>query len=449
MSTAATVELEAWLQTLLDQVKDLPLADHASLGAERKRAVNQFLELGWPTRKLERWHYSDLKPIRSGDWVANRDALPTSGEVESCLLRLPGGGQFHRLVFLNGELQTPFSELHDLPQGVLVGTVADLLAQKPELATRAEASDLSLDADGMQALNTALWTGGYGIYVPKGVKVERPIEAIFITTQSAANTATFLRNIVVAEEQASVDVVDVFTGSQDSEYLVSSTTDLFAEPASRMRHVRLQEDGHRSHHLGQSRLLQSRDSEVTTHQVTTGARVSRHDLSVLLSEPGARCSMNGLFVLNGQQKADHQTLVDHKSPHTESNEYYKGVLDGASTGSFTGRVLVRKDSQRINATQENPNLLLSDLARINTRPQLEIYADDVQCSHGATSGRLDANAMFYLRSRGLSRPRARQILTRAFIAEVIESIPIQAVQDHLLPLLDDRLCPGHLLEESS
>jgi Fe-S cluster assembly protein SufD len=252
----------------------------------------------------------------------------------------------------------------------------------------------------------------------------------------------------VAEEDSAVSVVEVYHGSHGASYFNNVVTEIVAAPRAHVVHVRIQEDSPSAFHLSNTRVQQGADSSVESHVITTGARVSRNELGFALSAPGASCVLNGLFVLNGNQEADNHTLVDHEAPNCSSKETYKGVADGRSLGSFTGRVVVRPGAQLTDAQQSSRNLLLSRDAQINTRPQLEIYADDVKCSHGATTGQLDDNALFYIRTRGLDEIRARQILTRAFAADIIQRIPIPGVREHLLLVVEDRLCPGHVLEES-
>jgi Fe-S cluster assembly protein SufD len=342
----------------------------------------------------------------------------------------------------------PLCDLQSIPKGVTIDSIARLANDRPEWLMEHLGSVVATEENGVTAINAAQWRDGYVLHVPAGVVLDRAVEVIYMSSSESKNATMQIRNLIIAEQSSQVSLVEVFVGSHGGAYWVNQVTEVKAAPAARVAHVRLQEESHQAFHFSRMGVEQKRDSHVSSHVITTGGRQGRQALSFLLEEAGAECTLDGLFVLNGQQKADHQTLVDHKSPHTTSTERYKGALDGASEGSFTGRVLVRQDAQQVVANQQNPNLLLSDLAKVNTRPQLEIFADDVKCSHGATCGRLDDAALFYLRSRGIPATRARQLLTRAFVSEVIQSIPIPAVRDHLLPLVDDRLCPGHLLEET-
>ena len=387
------------------------------------------------------------EPCRLSSCCAAGGGTPASGEFEAAAARLPGGGGFHRLVFVDGRLMEPLSILHGLPEGVRCLSFAEAVQRIPD-AVEQHLGKLALYEDNpFTALNAAFASDGVVLHVPKGVTLDRPVEAIWLTTRAAGAIATHARNLVLAEESSSVTLIEVFHAGHDNSYLTNVATEIFAGANSEVTHIRIQEESHAAFHVADTKIRQARDSRVSSFAITTGARSSRNDLGFSLDGPGASCVLNGLFVLNGQQAADNVTLVHHKSPNCQSHEFYKGVMDGHSEGGFTGRVLVQEDAQKTDAEQNSKNLLLSDDARVNARPQLEIYADDVKCSHGTTTGQLDRDALFYLRARGIDEIRARQVLTRAFAAEIIESIPEARVREHLLPVVDDRLCPGHALRE--
>lgn len=445
MTEATLTPLDAWVLPLQ---RPGAAAGSGVLESFRAGSLESFRRLGWPAKSSEAWKYSDVRPVATARWGLPRAGPAKASEVEGALSRLPGGGGLYRLVFIDGAFVRPLSSVDGLPAGVTVATLARLAAEDPAwIASRLGALAPS-GQDGMAALNGALFSDGYVLRVGKGVKLDRPVEAVFLASSEASGAAMHLRNLVVVEEGGEASLVDVFTGPASDAYLVNSATEVFVGEGAGFFHARLQEEGHQAYHFSRTAFEIGRGGCAESHVITTGARQSRQDLAFSLGGEDAECTLNGLFVLNGRQKADHHTLVDHKSPSTRSSELYKGALDGAAEGSFTGRVVVRKGAQSVEAHQQNPNLLLSDIARVNTRPQLEIYADDVKCSHGATSGRLDETALFYLRSRGIEATRARQLLTRAFAGEIIQRIPISMVREHLLPLVDDRLCPGHLLEET-
>ena len=444
---APTLSLTDWIAPWR-ATEDLPGRGRPWLDAMRDAAVSRFEDLGTPRRRWESWRYTDVAPIVQTTFEPARGGTPARGEIEAALARLPGGGRFHRLVFVDGIMVSPLTILHELPAGVRALSFSDAIEQIPELLKQHLGKVALYEDNPFTALTAAFGRDGVVIHVPKGIVVDRPIEAIWLTTERANPIANHARNLLVAEESSAVTLIDVFHGAHNGVYLNNVTTEIVAGPNASVTHTRIQEEGRSAFHVADTKIQQERDSQVHSHVVTTGARSSRNELGFALAGPGASCVLNGLFVLNGNQVADNMTLVDHQSPHCTSSEFYKGVLDGQSEGGFTGRVLVREDAQKTDAEQNNRNLLLSDDTQINTRPQLEIYADDVKCAHGATTGQLDRAALFYLRARGIDEIRARQILTRAFAAEIIESIPVPEVRDHLLPVVEDRLCPGHALEEA-
>lgn len=444
-----TVSPSDWMAPLVAASDDLPGRGLPWIDAWRDAARDRFTALGMPQRRWESWRYTDIQPIERHSFQPARGGTPARGEVEAALARLPGGGNFHRLVLIDGVLVPPLTITHDLPEGVRVLSYAQAFEEVPDLM-QSHLGQVALYEDNpFTALSAAFGRDGIVIHVPRNVKIDRPIEAIWLTTAGAGSIAAHGRNLVVAEEGSEVALIEVYHADHAGVYLNNVATEIVAHANASVTHVRIQEEGHAAFHVADTRIRQCRDSRVGSYVLTTGARSSRNDLGFALTEPGATCTLNGLFVLNGHQHADNMTIVDHASPHCQSSEFYKGVLDGNSEGGFTGRVLVREGAQKTNAEQSNKNLLLSDEAQINTRPQLEIYADDVKCSHGATTGQLDRDALFYLRSRGIDAIRARQIMTRAFAAEIIETVPVVEVRNHLLPVVEDRLCPGHILETTT
>jgi len=447
MST--TLSPHDWIAPFVAASDDLPGRGLPWLDTWRDAALDRFHALGIPKQRWESWRYTDTQSITRHNFEPARGGTPARGEVEAALARLPGGGTFHRLVLIDGILVPPLTILHDLPEGVRVLSYADAIRQIPDVLQEHLGQVALYEDNPFTALSAAFGRDGIVIHVPKNVKVERPIEAIWLTTEGSGVVASHGRNLVIAEEGAEVSLIEVYHAAHAGTYLNNVATEIVARANASVTHIRIQEEGHAAFHVADTKIRQDRDSRVRSYVLSTGARSSRNDLGFALTDTGATCVLNGLFVMNGQQNSDNFTVVDHASPHCQSSEFYKGVLDGSSIGSFTGRVLVREDAQKTDAEQSNKNLLLSNAAQINTRPQLEIYADDVKCSHGASSGQLDRNALFYLRSRGLDEIRARQLMTRAFAAEIIETVPVEEVRTHLLPVVEDRLCPGHTLEETA
>ncbi len=294
------------------------------------------------------------------------------------------------------------------------------------------------------SLNTALLDEGVFIMIPDGVVIEKPIALLFVSSGGGEDRVIASpRIVIVAGESSQVRIVETFVNSGSSRVLSNPYTQIVSRPNSSVDHYRVQQESREAFHFGLIRAHQERDSHLRSHVITTGAALSRTDLSVVLDGPGADCVANGLYVLNDDQHADHQTLIDHAKPHCTSSELYKGILDDRSRGIFEGKVIVRPDAQKTNASQKNNNLILSHQAIANTTPQLEIYADDVKCAHGSTIGRLDEEAMFYLRSRGVGKEDAIEILTWGFASEVTHGIKVGPVLKRLEGTILSRLAKEH------
>ncbi|HJZ12962.1 MAG TPA: Fe-S cluster assembly protein SufD, partial [Acidobacteriota bacterium] len=288
------------------------------------------------------------------------------------------------------------------------------------------------------ALNTGLFQDAAVVYVPDGCVIEAPIELLFISS-SRENAFINPRILIVAGKSSTTNIVESYVGFNELPYFCNAVTEIVLEEGAVMEHYKVQKDNQRSYHLSATKVHQSRDSAYTSLVVTLGSKLSRNELNVLLDGAGASCNLNGLYLIGGTQHADHQTMIDHARPYGTSQELYKGILDGESSAVFNGKILVRKDAQRTDAKQTNKNLLLSDGARVNTKPQLEILADDVKCNHGATIGHLEEDALFYLRSRGISARRARMLLLYGFINDVTARMKSESVRTALDAVLSSQL----------
>ena len=261
------------------------------------------------------------------------------------------------------------------------------------------------------------------MYAPRSVRVEQPIHVVFLSADSGQPAVTHPRLLVVAEEGSSLTLIEDHVTLGDAPGFTNAVTEVYAAAGSQVDLVTIQRENEGHFHLSNLFVRQERDARFSANTLTLGGRLVRNDASVLLADEGADCALNGLFIAGGSQLVDNHTTIDHAVPHCTSRELYKGVIGGSARGVFRGRVIVRPDAQKTNASQSNPNLLLSADAEMNTKPQLEIYADDVKCSHGTSIGQLDPDALFYLRSRGLDAARARDLLTRAFALELLEALP--------------------------
>ena len=410
----------------------------AFVRAARAAAIGRFAALGFPTPALEDWKYTSVEPIAARAFGAA--PATSNGLTAAAAERLGHGLGGTRLVFVNGRLRPDLSDSR-LEAGVRAGSLERLLAEDPGAVEPYLGRIADLERRAFPALNAALAPDGAVVLVPRGTVVAEPIHLIFVALPGAERTVSHPRNLLVAGEGSEVTVVESYVGAGAAAAWHNPLTEIVLEAGARVRHLRLQRQGADELHTSAVAAEVGRDATFASHVVTTGGSLTRNDLDVMLAAPGAECSLDGLYLLAGSQHLDNHTHIDHAKPHGTSRELYKGVLSGASRGVFNGRIRVRKDAQKTDARQTNRNLLLSDSALVDTKPELEIFADDVKCTHGATIGQLDEASLFYLRSRGLSADAGRSLLIHAFAVEVIDRIPLPplraALESDLLARLPD------------
>jgi Fe-S cluster assembly protein SufD len=287
-------------------------------------------------------------------------------------------------------------------------------------------------------LSTAYIKDGAFIFVPDGKIIKDAFHILLLTTSGDDKILTQPRNLFVAGKNSQVTIIEHYSSLYEDIYFTNAVTEIYADESAVVDHIKLQEESKKSFHIGRMEVDQERASNFSSHSISFGADLSRNDFNTRFKDEGGESTLNGLFLIEGTQLFDVHTMIDHAKPHCNSHEHYKGILDDKSRGVFNGKVMVRKDAQKTNAFQENNNIILSDDALINTKPQLEIFADDVKCSHGATIGQLDKDSMFYLKSRGISEETARTILIHAFAIDVIQSIKVQPIKDYVEEILSKR-----------
>ena len=407
--------------------------------ALRLEASRAFAAAGVPTPRQEAWRFTNLKTLAA---TPHRHAGPATVEVARWNLDVG-----HRLVFVNGRFAPELSELGELPEGVTVRPLAEALRTETEHVTRFLGRGIDLERHSFAALNTAGFVDGAFIHLARGAVVERPIVLLFVAAAGDEPTWSAPRTVVVAEPTSQATVVEHYA-SAGGETLTVPVTELHLEPAAVIRHVRLQEESLDARHIALQSSRLDRDARLESVAVTLGAALSRVDIDAVLDGPGGHATLNGLYLVEGSQHTDTQLQVRHAAPHCTSHELYKGILDGSSRAVFNGRIIVDPGAQKTDAIQSNRNLLLSAGALVNSNPQLEIFADDVRCTHGSTVGRLDEDAVFYLRSRGLDRAAAESLLTYAFAAEVVQTIPVDAVRERVENHLAAWLPQGELAREA-
>jgi len=405
---------DPWLAQFTGRTPALPWMEQL-----RESAFARFSEIGFPTTRDEEWRYTNIAPIAN---AAFERAPKASADPDACAPHATG----LRLVFVNGRLQ---GAIPALPQGVEVGLCGN--AARDHFGRYADRY-----ADAFVALNTVLFTDAAWIRIARGVTVEQPIHLIYITVPSSSPIAWHPRALILGEEASQFSVVETHVG--EGKYFSNSVTEVSLAANSLLDHYKIQAESLDAFHVGTLATQVGRDACYSTTCVSFGASLARNNSGAHLAE-GAEAIFNGLYLVGGAQHVDNHLTVDHAAPHAKSQQMYKGVMDGSATAVFNGKILVHEDAQKTDAKQTNKNLLLSDNAVVNTKPELQILADDVRCTHGATIGQMDPEAEFYLRSRGVAKDDARNILIRAFAQDVIDRVEIPSLRPALEEIVTERL----------
>ena len=399
----------------------------------RDNAWSTFNEIGFPTarRGNERWKYTNVAPIaRTGFGLAPSPATANGSKAVAPTYKLEGPAVYD-LVFLDGhyspELSSPAAGLSGVTAASMASAALDnAFDLESQVGRYAPADD-----DGFAALNTAFLHDGAYIHVADGHTEKVVVRLSYVTVDSTEPKVTYPRTLIVAGSNTDITVVESYSGPKDSVYFTNAVTEISVGEGARIDHYRLLLEGDRSFHVGTNRVKQERDSSFNSASFTLGTTLARNDLEVLLDGPGAYCSLNGLYLTADNQHIDNLISIDHAKPHCTSRLNYKGILDGKSRAVFGGTVLVRRDAQKSDAEQTDKNLILSTQAEVDSKPSLLIYADDVKCNHGATAGHIDADTLFYLRSRGLDLDAASRMLIHAFASEIINTVKPEALREHL------------------
>ncbi len=409
----------------------------------RERARQEFDGRGYPTTRLEDWKYTSLREISEGGFAPGNDVAPEiDGGAMARLREELGGGP--GLVFVNG---VALPELAGGLANARLQSLRDALSHDASIVEKIGAALADVERSSLVALNAAHLDAGAVIDVPEGTVIEEPIVLLYASAADGPARADHLRNLIRLGRGSRATVVEQYLGiGDDGRSWTNVATDIALGEGARLSHYVIQRQASGAYHTADVTARQGRDSTWHSVSISLGARLCRVDIRSLLAEPGAECAMDGLYMADGDRHVDHHTTVDHAAPHCTSREVYKGILGGRAAGVFNGKVVVRHEGQRTDSAQLNKNLLLSDGATINTKPQLEIFADDVKCSHGATTGRLDDEAIFFLRSRGIDAAAARSLLTYAFANEIVERIESEPLRVRLerdvRRLLDDITASG-------
>ena len=426
----ATQAPEKYLE-IFDQFGSRTAAQPRWLQSLRQEAFARFSETGFPTTHDEDWRFTNVTAVSNTAFELAGPEAVSKDQIEPF-----GASQFSCcLVFVNGLFSQELSTVPALPKGVTVGSLAAQLKNDPAGLEPRLGRYLNTHRDAFAALNTSLIEDGVYVYVPRGVVVETPIYVLYVTVPGAAPTMNHPRNLIVAEENSQVTVVEDYVSLGEGVTFSNAATELIAGDNGNVTHYMIVREGEQAYNFSTLRIQQGRDANVATHSLLLSGALVRNNVHPVLAGEGSHCLINGLFMANGRQHMDNYMLVEHASPHCDSRQFYNGILNGQSHGVFHGRIIVHKDAQKTDAKQTNRNLLLSDDAQIDTKPQLEIYADDVKCTHGATIGQFDENALFYLRSRGLAEAAARHVLLLAFANECLDRMNSPQIREHLEKLV--------------
>ena len=441
MATAATVR-DRYRSAFESLERQGALRSPAWLLPVRRAAITRFAEMGFPTTRDEDWRYTSLAPLAAVLFQPVDGWPPAAPAVAVPEPLGPAGADWPRLVFVDGRYSATHSSLVALPRGARLTSLAEAMSTDGDTVQQHLARHAGWDTDVFAALSTAFAQDGTFVHLAADTVAPTPIELLYLATTPGALTQP--RTLVVAGPHSRVTVVERYVGLVDEAYFTNAVSEIVAGPGASVDHHVVQEQGAAAFHVATVHAALERDSGFSTCGATLGGRLARTTLTVRFDGTGARAVLRGLYVLDSQQHVDNHVTVDHAVPRCSSEQLYKGVLDGAARAVFNGRILVRRDAQKTSATQTNKHLLLSDGVEVDSKPQLEIFADDVKCTHGAAEGQLAAEALFYLRSRGLDEDEARALLIYGFAREVLEPVAIEPLRAHL-----DRLLTARLQRESA
>jgi len=434
---AETEQLGTYLESFTEFQKRAAGRDLPWLRKLRESAFARFCEVGFPTTHDEDWRFTNVSAIAKTSFELSRYAKVTKQEVE----QFGVAGLGCRVVFVNGQFSRELSAIGQLPAGVSVSSLAEEISANSSSVESHLGRYLDICRDSFSALNTAFAEDGGYVHVRRGVVLAEPVYLLFISTASDKPLMSHPRNLIVIENEAQATIVEDYVSIGETVAFSNTATELIAGESAVVSHYMVEREHRQAFNISTLRIQQGRSANVSSHSVLLGGGLVRNNVHPVLAGEGGECLINGLFIGKGRQHLDNYMLVEHASPHGASRQFYNGILDDHAHGVFHGRIIVHKDAQKTDAKQTNRNLLLSDDSRIDTKPQLEIYADDVKCTHGATIGQMEENALFYLRSRGIDEISARKLLLLAFANECLDRMAAGVARDHV-----EKLIHAHLLQ---
>ena len=436
MTAVAPVDSYAAAFDTLTREAPVPTA----VQALRRAGLDRFTALGFPTTKNEDWHYTSVSAIADEEFtlLTARTDDARASQLDPYYFR---GENWPTAVFVNGRFSPQLSSLQTLPDGVRVESLARSWSTSKTLADQL-GHVATTENYAFTALNTAFMYDGALIEISKDTEVAGAIHLLYVTDVTAAKGQMHPRTMIIAGRNSRATVLESYVSLSDAMYLTNAVTEVSLADGAFLNHYKIQREGMRSYHVGTIEVRQARDSHYQSFSFAIGAALSRTNVYTTLDGENCGATLNGLYMMNGAQHCDHQTQIIHAQPNCFSRELYKGILDGRSHGVFNGKVYVHPIAQKTDGKQTNKTLLLSDQAKADTKPQLEIFADDVKCTHGATIGQIDQQALFYMKSRGVRAETATQLLTYAFAADVLETIELTPVKLALEKLTLERFTSG-------
>jgi Fe-S cluster assembly protein SufD len=432
-----TEQLGTYLESFTEFQKRAAGRELPWLRELRENSFARFCDVGFPTTHDEDWRFTSVSAIARTPFRLATGTKISEHELQQFRVQ----GAACQLVFINGHFVRELSVIEKLPVGVTVNGLAEEIEANSGAVEAHLGQYLNTQRDAFSALNTAFAEDGAYVHIRKGVVLEAPVYLLFISTASDQPLMTHPRNLIIAEQESQATIVEDYVSVGDSVAFCNTATELVAGENAIVSHYMIEREHKQTFNVSTLRLQQGRNANVASHSVLLGGGLVRNNVHPVLAGEGGECLINGLFIGNARQHLDNYMLVEHASPHCGSRQFYNGILDDHAHGVFHGRIVVHKDAQKTDAKQTNRNLLLSDDAQIDTKPQLEIYADDVKCTHGATIGQIEENALFYLRSRGIDEISARKLLLLAFASECLDRMKPNPARDHV-----EKLIHGHLLE---
>ena len=393
----------------------------------REQAAARFTTVGFPTTRQEDWRFTNVSPIAEAKFPLAHGPFKQAASLVAGV-SVPGAV---RLAIVNGEFSAALSDLSTLPKGLRIAGLRDGARDGTDGLEQHLARTFNIDTHPFAALNTSFLDDGVAIFIAKNAAIETPIQIVTVTGGESGPVAAHPRVLVVAGENSQARIAHTFVGAANASYFTNSVAEVVVGEGANVDYYTDQRESDHAFHVANVQAHVSAKGVFASHAFLTGARIMRHDIGIALKGEGADCTMNGVYLADGERLMDTHTSLDHAMPHCTSHELYKGILAGRSKAVFNGRIIVRIDAQKTNAKQTNRALLLSDEATINSNPQLEIFADDVKCTHGAAVGQLDEEAIFYLQARGLTRPEARDMMLHAFAGEVLDGLKIPALREQI------------------